>query len=195
MKKISFIPALALTILVVSATAPIAFAQGNTTSYRENLDARRAKVQQNVQERQENRQEKKAEITQNVQERQENRQQRRDDIAQRHAERLGNRFGLYSQRLTTLIGKIDTKLTEMANNDKDTTLAQAKVEEARTSLSKATTLGNQAIAAFEAIEPAEYDAQREQALAARDLAQQAREQYKTTASLLREAVQLAKNAN
>lgn len=148
----------------------------------------------NTEQRQENREARKAEIIENVEVRQENRQERRDDFAQRHATRLSNRFGFYYDRLSTIMSKIETRFANLSEDGKDMSAAQAKLAEAKTALSSAKSYSDQAIAGFEAIVPAEYESQRTQALAARDLANNAREQFKLAVSLMKEAVQLAKKA-
>ncbi len=194
MKKI-YIP-LALTAVYATGLffTPVSVAQATVGNFQQNSEARqenrqerRVEVAENVQERQDNRQE-------NREGRQENRQERRDDMAQRHADRLSNRFGIYSSRLQNLIGKLDTRLTMLETDGKDVTAAKAKLSQAKETLASAKSLGEQSTAAFLAIEPATYESQRDKALAARDLAMQAREKYKTTISLLKEVVQLAKSA-
>lgn len=178
MKKTTIITAFSLVALVMTTAVPVALAQEGST-YQDRAAERQALFEENSQERQDTRQER--------------RETRRDNIAQFHATRLSNRFGFYTQRLTNLIEKTDSKLTEMAGEGKDVAAAQAKLDEAEVALNEAKSLGNRAIAAFEAIEPAEYDVQRDSALAARDLAQQARESYIKAVSLMKEAVKLAKN--
>ncbi len=187
MKKTAIITVFSLAVLAMSTTVPIVLAQDGST------------YQNRIEERQTNREETRTQVEENVQERQDTRQERRenrrDNTAQLHAARLTNRFGFYSQRLTNLIDKIETKLSEMATEGKDVTAAQAKLNEAKAALDKAKSLGSQAITAFEAIEPAEYETQRDRALAARDLAQQARKNYQEAVFLMKEAVNLAKEAN
>lgn len=198
MKKTTIITAFFLAALVMTTAAPVALAQEGST-YQDRVEERRTLFGENSQERQANREEIRTQVGENVQERQDTRQERRetrrDSVAQFHATRLTNRFGFYSQRLTNLIEKVDTKLSEMASEGKDVAAAQVKLDEAQSALNESKSLGSQAIAAFEAIEPAEYETQRDQALAARDLAQQARESYKEAVSLMKEAVKLAKGAN
>jgi len=193
MNKTKLITAVSLTALVVVTAMPMVRAQEGDT-YQDRVEERRDLFEENSQERQENREEIRTEVQENSQNRQDRRQERRDNVAQIHATRLTNRFGFYSQRLTNLIEKTAAKFDEMENEGKDVDAAQAKLDEAKAALDEAKSIGNQAISAFEAIEPDEYEAQRDRALEARDLAQQAREGYKTTVSLMKEAVQLAKNA-
>jgi len=172
-------PALALTRAETAAQ--------NVEQRQENREARKVEIIENAEQRQENRQE-------NRDERQDNRQERRDDFAQRHATRLSNRFGFYYDRLSTIMSKIETRFANLSEDGKDMSAAQAKLAEAKTALSSAKSYSDQAIAGFEAIVPAEYESQRTQALAARDLANNAREQFKLAVSLMKEAVQLAKKA-
>lgn len=144
-------------------------------------------VRQNIQDRKDDRQEQK-------EERMENRQQLRSDVAEKHANRLKNRFGFYSNRLNNLLEKLETRLQNMSDEGKDVTTAEEKLNAAKTALEEGKTLADQAVAAFNAIDPEDYETQRDKALAARDIAEEARAKFKEAVSLMREAVSLAKDA-
>jgi len=129
-------------------------------------------------------------------------QERRDNIGQYYANRLTNHFDFYYQRFTNLIDKLEislnNSLSNLMFNGKDAKYvidAQAKLAEAKMALGHAQLVGYEAIMIFEAIEPTQYEAQRDQALQARDAAQQARIEYLETLSLLKQAVRLAKIAH
>jgi len=191
--------ALSSTVALAQEASPTPATRGdqvqqNSEARQAAREERRLEIEENVEERQENRQELRAEIEANVEERQENRQERRADIAGRHADRLENRFGFYEGRLNALIAKLQTRLVTLSNSGVDTAEAQAKLNEALTTLSKAVETGDAAISAFNAIQPDEFEAQKTQAQAARDLAVEAREGFKSTVALMREAVDLARDA-
>ena len=121
-------------------------------------------------------------------------QRQGNNIGQYYANRLTNHFDFYYQRFTNLIDKLEISLNNLASNGKDVADAQAKLAEAKMALGHAQLVGYEAIMIFEAIEPTQYEAQRDQVLQARDAAQQARVEYLEVLSLLKQAVRLAKIA-
>ena len=137
----------------------------------------------------ENRQEVREEIRENREEvrelRQENRQEVRSVVAENHANRLERRFKFYYDRLSGIASRIQTRLDTLKSNGKDTTTALAKLTEAKTKLESAKTLGAQSVAAFRAIDPANFEEQKTEAKAARDLANQARAAFKDALALLK----------
>ena len=145
-------------------------------------------------QRSENAQNRVQKINEKIQKGQEVRQERRANIAQNHAERLSNRFGFYSQRLVNLIVKIKSRLEAMAADGKDVTEALNKINEAQEALDNAKLLGEKAVAEFSAIDPENYESQRDQALAAKEIADQAREEFKNAVTLMRESIKLAKDS-
>lgn len=126
-------------------------------------------------------------------ERVELRQEKRSDVAEKHALRLEERFALYYQRLSDLEAKIRARLVIMTKEGKDVSASEAKLEEAKKMLEEAKMTGDQAVAGFKTINPDTYEEQRVQVMAARDLAEKAREQYKMAVKLMKEAFSLAKN--
>jgi hypothetical protein len=134
------------------------------------------------------------EAKENIQERQEIREQRRSNTAQNHAERLSSRFGFYSQRLVNLTNKIKNRLEAMAADGKDVDTALAKINEAQDALDNAKLLGEKAVSEFSSIDPENYESQRDRALAAKTLADEAREEFKKAVSLMRESIKLAKDS-
>lgn len=119
-----------------------------------------------------------------------NRQERRADFAEQHAERIERRFNLYAEHLLNVASRIETRAQIMSKNGKNVSEALAKVTEARTYIDSAQVRGADAVSQFRSINPATYDAQREIALAARDLAEATREDFKTARDLLHEAVKI-----
>lgn len=121
--------------------------------------------------------EKAETIEANVTGRAEKRQEHRSEVAKIHADNLEKQFNAHYTRLSELATKLQTKITTLKTAGKDTTAAQAKLDAAKVSLESAKTLGQEAIAGFKAIDPAKYEEQKTQALAARDKAKSAREAF------------------
>lgn len=117
-------------------------------------------------------------------------QERRADFAQQHAERLERRFALYAEHLLNVASRIETRAQMMSKNGKNTTEALEKVTEARTYIAAAQANGEDAVSKFRSIDPADYETQREIALAARDLADSARVEFVTALDLLHDAVRI-----
>lgn len=138
---------------------------------------------------------RQASMAANREERQENRQERRSDIAGKHADRLEERFANYYSRLSMIITRMLAHLETIDPTKKDTTLAKAKIAEAKLKLEEAKTLGATAVSLFRSIDPAKWSEQKTQALAARDTANQAREAFKATHALMVEAVKSLKSLN
>lgn len=168
-------------LLLVSMASPV-------SAVGENLGALRQQRQESVEARKTEVLGIKDEFVEVVQQRQINRQQLIDNLAQRHAEKLQARFGYYDQKLSSSIQKLEAKLQQMEASGRNVSAARAKLNDANQSLAQANTLATQAVSGFMAIEPGEYQLQRQQAQTARDLAQQARTSYKTTIGQLREVV-------
>ncbi len=124
---------------------------------------------------------------------QETRQNFRDSISEKHADRLEKRFQAYYLRLSQLIEKLQARMNELKADGKDVTAAQTKLDEAKTSLQKAKELADQSVEGFNTINPEEYQAQRTQALKSRDLANQARQQFKLVLTQLKEVIRLLTN--
>ncbi len=152
---------------------------GEIETYKEKLKQQKAEKKEKFLEKKENLKEKL--------------QQKRSDVAARHGERLSRRFAVYTKRLTSLADKIEARMTKLFNKGKDTSSVSAKLSEARSAIANAQSYGDQAVAKFNSIDPDTYDTQREIALAAKDLANQARNQYKQALFFLKEAVMLMKD--
>ncbi len=180
---------LILTLFVITAAS--SFAQENSD---DQTTQRRKERDEMILQRSENAQNRVQKINEKIQKGQEVRQERRANIAQNHAERLSNRFGFYSQRLVNLIVKIKSRLEAMAADGKDVTEALNKINEAQEALDNAKLLGEKAVAEFSAIDPENYESQRDQALAAKEIADQAREEFKNAVTLMRESIKLAKDS-
>ena len=180
---------LILTLFVITAAS--SFAQENSD---DQTTQRRKERDEMILQRSENAQNRVQKINEKIQKGQEVRQERRANIAQNHAERLSNRFGFYSQRLVNLIVKIKSSLEAMAADGKDVTEALNKINEAQEALDNAKLLGEKAVAEFSAIDPENYESQRDQALAAKEIADQAREEFKNAVTLMRESIKLAKDS-
>lgn len=188
-RKIFLSTGLVAILLLTHITPTFAENNGKTAEERQNaLIERKEDLAQKREEKQEQLQERKDGIQQKTQE-------TRAEILAKHAERLRHRFlEVYYDRFTKIIEKIQNRLTFMTGEGKDVAAAQAKLTEARTQLetAKSTTLA--AIEQFQAVDGENYEAQKDQALKARDLAKQARDEFRGVLILIKEAVQLAKEA-
>jgi hypothetical protein len=171
--------ALALLLSVVLSLNSSVSAKSDSTF---NLRIEKAPAEATVSE------ERQVRVTQRV----EKFQERRSAVAENHAKRLASHFAGYYNRLNNLITKIQVKITEVKTTGKNTNDAQTKLDAAKASLESAKVLGEQAVAAFQAIDPYRYSEQRDEALAARDLAQKAREAFLTALKNLKVAVEALK---
>ncbi|NMC36331.1 hypothetical protein GYA49_04775 [Candidatus Beckwithbacteria bacterium] len=187
MKKILIFFNLVFLIVLSAQTAlamgPVnrgtATAAANLRDRQEQFLEKKEQVQTQIQEHRES-------IQNKLEESQQNRQQKRIEIAEKHREQLQERFQNYITRLSQLIAKIQTRITNEVNNGKDMTEAQAKLDEAQVKLDKATATSKEAQAAFAAI--TSNEGQDEQIRAARELTTQTREQFKATVELIHEAI-------
>ncbi len=155
-------------------------------------DARQENRAIRVDELQEMRDEAKERVAEQREDRQNTRQERRDFITEQHADRLEYRFGVYSDRLSDIIVRLDAKLTELEAAGSPVDAEKAQLEAAKDLLVDADNAAADAIVRFLAIEPAEYETQRAQALEARDLAQTARGQYAAVRMSLQEIIRSLK---
>ena len=112
-------------------------------------------------------------------------------IAANHAQRLQTRFEFYYQRLQQISEKIQARLQTMATNGLNVTAAQTKLQTAIQLLKQAKNNGAEAVEQFEAIDPTQYQAQRQMALQAGEAAQTAHNQFRTARQVMLEAVQIA----
>ncbi len=119
----------------------------------------------------------------------------RNDVAQIHATRLKHRFlGIYYPKLDAFIQKVQAKIDSMAASGKIMAEAQSELNEAKAALQAAKTLADQSIAGFEAIEPAKYNIQRQQAVDASQTAKTARAKFVETIKLLKNTLKLMREA-
>lgn len=134
--------------------------------------------------------EKRASVSSQIQEK---RQAVRAHVASVHAERLGKRFTVYYTRLSMMIEKVQKRIDALKAEGKDTTAAQAKLNEAKIALESAKKQADTSVSEFKDIDPDKYAEQRTQALQARDIAETARELFQKVLRLLKEAVSLLKD--
>jgi len=118
------------------------------------------------------------------------REQVRSHVAGKHADRLEKRFAIYQDRLNNIIAKIQNRLDKLAGEGKDTSAAQTKLDEAKVKLNEVKSMADRAILIFQAIDPAEFKIQRENAKAARNSARETRLAFKEVIDLLHQTVQL-----
>lgn len=187
MKKNLFVAVLAGAALL-SLQSQVVFAENTTGERQNNLEMRREELTQKMEQKTEQLQERNSDL-------QDRMQRTRAEILAGHAERLRYRFlEVYAARFNTIIEKIRNRLVIMQEEGKDVAAAQAKLANAQVQLETAQKTTQAAINQFEAIDADNYEAQRELALQARDTAQQAREEFRSVLNLIKETVQLAKDA-
>lgn len=127
------------------------------------------------------------------QERVEDQSQIRSRVAENHANRLERRFQFYYIRLTNIITRFEARLDILATAGKDTAPSAAKLAAAETKLAAAKLKGEQAVAAFRAIDPAKFAEQKQELTAARELADAARTLFQEAHRLLQDALTELKN--
>lgn len=137
-------------------------------------------------------QQKMDDVKSKIEGRIEERQIERDERAEKHAERLQLRFTNYYDRLNKIIEKVQTRFANMKADGKDISLAQAKLDEAKTKLELAKTLGDESVSLFNSIEADKFEIQKEIALSAKNKANEARKAFIETHKLIKEAVKLGK---
>lgn len=196
MKKTQLLTALLLSATVISAALPTtSFAtedatdEGRGEKRVERVEQRIEKVEERVEDKVEKTRERVEEATTALRE-------RRSKIIEAHSERLQNRFiDKYYVHLSNFIVRIQKRLDTMKTNGKDVTAAQAKLDLAKSELESAKIKSQSSIAAFKAIDTSsDNNKQREEAFAARDTANGARESFRKVWALLLEAIKLAKEA-
>jgi hypothetical protein len=132
------------------------------------------------------------EIQEIREDRMENRQERRSNVAENHANRLERRFEFYYKRLTNIITRFQRRLDILKAEGKDISTVTTKVAAVKSKLEEAKTKGMAAVSAFKAIDPAKFSEQKTEALAARDLATEARKLFIETHALLKDALKSLK---
>lgn len=123
-----------------------------------------------------------------IQEIQAERQQIRSQVAENHANRLTRRFQFYFDRLTNIITRFRARLEILRTAGKTVTSIEAKLDLAEAKLTAAKAKGNDAIAAFQAIDPAKFAEQKTELLAAKDLALSAKQLFQEAHQLLKDAL-------
>lgn len=175
MKKIT--PILYTLFAMLYIFAPLAKAESD-----ENVTKRRPERAVEIQEIRQDRRDTVREKVQEV----------RSNIAGNHASRLERRFTFYYSRLNNIITRFESRLELLAGQGKDVSVTQAKLDASKTKLEAAKAKGDEAIAAFQAIEPARFSEQKDEAFAARDLAKEARQLFKDAHTLLKDALKSLK---
>lgn len=123
---------------------------------------------------------------------QEIRQERRSNVAENHANRLERRFAFYDSRLRNIITRFEKRLDILKADGKDITAVSAKLTEVKSKLESAKAKGVEAVAAFKAIDPAQFSEQKVESFAARDLAVATRKLYLEVHVLLKDALKALK---
>lgn len=158
----------------------------NTSNVRADEDSvRGAALKDRIQQKMDN-------VKSRIEGRVEKRQIRRDKRAENHANRLEERFTNYYDRLNKIIEKVQTRLTNMKSDGKDVTSAQSKLDEAKTKLESAKTLGSESVSLFNSIEADKLEEQKEVIVSARDKANESRKAYIESHKLIKESVKIAR---
>jgi len=187
MKK-TLIPIILASLLLLTLGSSTIAVEGTTDDAIE-TSKKREFLQGGVEEAKIKIQEKRQEIRQHH-------QIVRAKIAQHHARRLEKRFGAYHQRFTAIIGKMAKRFEMMEDKGKNMDDAQVKLSEAEILLTAAKMSADQALSTFNDVDANDdYETQSELALAASDLTQDARTDFKAVLVLLKGAVKQAKQIN
>jgi hypothetical protein len=117
---------------------------------------------------------------------QEKRTEVRAKVSEVHGRRLKHNFGVYYQRLSKIIDRLQERLTVLSGQGKDTAAVEEKLTDAETMLTAANAKAETAVTAFLS-EPAQD--QRASALAARDVAKEARAEFMAVLQLLKQVLQ------
>jgi tRNA U34 5-carboxymethylaminomethyl modifying enzyme MnmG/GidA len=127
-------------------------------------------------------------------ERQEERQENRDERAEKHGKRLGIHCESLTNNMTSLLNRINTRITKQKADGKDVTAAETASAQAKIDIAAAKSLCDQAKAKFESVPTTEWSGQQPIVLEGRKLAQQAREAFMKARKDLVTAIQaLLKN--
>lgn len=113
----------------------------------------------------------------------------RTKVAAVHGRRLKHRFGVYFARLSNIIDRLQERLTLLKAQGKDTAAAEEKLTDAEAQLAAAKTKAETATNAFLSEEAAQ---QRETALQARDIANEARGDFMDVFQIIKEVVRMMK---
>lgn len=140
------------------------------------------KVEQTVETRREKMEEKKTDIL-----------EKRSGNFEEFGSRLSQRFTLYKTRLSMIIDRLQSRLETLEGQGKDTTAAQAKLDEAKELLSEADETGNSSVQIFTSIQVGDTSVVSSEIQAGQEKAQVTRQTYvevmqavKETISLIRE---------
>jgi len=140
------------------------------------------KIQETVETRREEMEEKKSDIL-----------EKRSDNFEEFGSRLSQRFTLYKTRLSMIIDRLQSRLEKLEAEGKDTSAAQAKLDEATVLLSEASETGNSSVQIFTSIQVGDTSVVSSEIQAGQEKAQVTRQTYvevmqatKDTIKLIRE---------
>ncbi len=200
MKSSQLLTAFLLSATVASAILPPAsFAKEETreatrgANRLEEREGRVERIEERVHAVEERLEEKTEKVREGAQTKITQLREKRAEIIKLHSGRLRQRFiEIYYTKLANFAARIQKRLDVMKSNGTDISDAQAKLNQAKTDLELAKTKALDAIAAFEAINPEDFESKRDTVLAARDKANVAREAFVAVWKQLIESVKSAK---
>lgn len=127
-----------------------------------------------------------------IQEIRQDMQELKSKVAENHANRLERRFKSYATRLNNIITRFQARLEILKLENKNISDAQAKLDLVKTKLATAIAAGENAVDAFQAIDPAKFSEQKTERVAAQSLAKDAIKLFKDANDALKLALKSLK---
>lgn len=130
----------------------------------------------------------------NAENRQEFRQERRASILEQIAQRVDARFTRHEERLQNWLDKVSQHIAKRESDGRDMSAAKTALDTAKSSLSTATQLGDDAVAKLTAVTPDSWENQKPEAIAAREAVKKAQLAYAQVVKDMRAILVVVKKA-